>query len=266
MNISKKVRTVLIVLVFAIVFSSSVAALSTSDLEAAIKTCENNKATAHQMANCARALGFAEDHVIITTASQRWWSEHNRQAELQADLDAMNTPVVTPAPTPGVSNTVVPSDKYSEYPFASQVWETLKGYGYSDAVTAAIIGNMMAECGGQTLALQPFIYTKGYYGLCMWYVQYTPQIRQFGSNCKFGSDCQCSSDPNSESAIVDHQLHVLQETLEKNMELFGGDYDYFCSMENEYDAAWYFTYYYERGPWANIRGNNAMTARDYFAG
>lgn len=36
---------------------------------------------------------------------------------------------------------------------ASQVWTRLKSYGYSDSVAAGIIGNMMRECGGDTLDL-----------------------------------------------------------------------------------------------------------------
>ena len=53
---------------------------------------------------------------------------------------------------------------------ASQVWTHLKNYGYSDSVAAGIIGNMMRECGGDTLDLDWDIvgHYNGdeYYGLC----------------------------------------------------------------------------------------------------
>ena len=45
------------------------------------------------------------------------------------------------------NNTVATGDT------AQQVWTYLKSYGYSDSVAAGIIGNMMRECGGDTLNL-----------------------------------------------------------------------------------------------------------------
>ena len=45
------------------------------------------------------------------------------------------------------NNTVATGDA------AQQVWTYLKSYGYSDSVAAGIIGNMMRECGGDTLNL-----------------------------------------------------------------------------------------------------------------
>ena len=281
MGISKKIRGIFAALVIAIMFVTPVAASDVSDLESAIEECMNNQVIAHEMAECARALGYPEDHAIIVTASQRWWEEEAKRVDLQKELESIDIPetpevnesdepIKVPSEPSGEPvepenpDYVVSSDKYKEYPYASQVWEKLKNYGYSDAVAAGILGNMMAECGGQTLNLQPFIYTRGYYGLCMWYIDYTPQIVQRGEYCRFGDECMCSSDSYSETAIVDHQLHVLEETLKKNMEYFGGDYDYFCSLTNEVDAAWYFTKYYERGGWHYIRGQNATMALEYF--
>ena len=40
-----------------------------------------------------------------------------------------------------------------EYPAATVIWITLKEEGFSDEVIAGIIGNLMAEVGGQTLNL-----------------------------------------------------------------------------------------------------------------
>ena len=38
-----------------------------------------------------------------------------------------------------------------EYPEAYKIWHYLKKLGYNDYVCAGIMGNIMAECGGQTL-------------------------------------------------------------------------------------------------------------------
>ena len=70
------------------------------------------------------------------------------------------------------NNTVATGDA------AQQVWTYLKSYGYSDSVAAGIIGNMMRECGGDTLNLDWNIigHYNGdeFYGLCQWCLRYTP--------------------------------------------------------------------------------------------
>ena len=244
MGISKKIRGIFATLIIAIMFVTPAVASDVSDFEAAIRECEANKEIAHEMAECARALGYPEDHVIIATASKRWWEEEAKRVDLQKELDAIKSSEIIDPVEPDIPSYTVSEDKNAEYPYASQVWEFLKNdMELNDYVAAGILGNMMAECGGQTLALQPFIYTRGYYGLCMWYVDYTPQVAW---------------------QDVTGQLEVLKDTCKKNMEYFGGDYDYFCSLTNEVDAAWYFTKYYECGGWHYIRGQNATTALEYF--
>lgn len=61
------------------------------------------------------------------------------------------------------------SSKYNQYPAATIAWiymtEELK---WSDAVAAGILGNMMAECGGQTLALDWDSNGSSGYGLIQW--------------------------------------------------------------------------------------------------
>lgn len=46
--------------------------------------CKAIQETAHQMAECARALGFPEDHVIIQAAQEKWWEAFNEEQELSA--------------------------------------------------------------------------------------------------------------------------------------------------------------------------------------
>ena len=39
--------------------------------------CQQNQQTAHQMAECARQLGYPEDSVIIQEAQKKWWEAEN---------------------------------------------------------------------------------------------------------------------------------------------------------------------------------------------
>lgn len=199
-----------------------------------VNRCEKNMVVAHQMAECARWLGYGEDHIIIRTASDRWWQEYNLQ---QSIINEDNKPVVV---------SYVTEAQKTQYPVASQVWQFLKNdMGLSDPVAAGILGNMMAECGGQTLDLQPYIYGYGYYGLCMWYLEYTNGRLYWGSS-------------------VEEQLNYLKDTAEWAFNYWGYDWDYFCSLTDAYSAAYMFEIVYERGTWADIRGWNAYDAQNYF--
>lgn len=129
----------------------------------------------------------------------------------------------------------------AEYYVAGCVYEHLSALGYTEPVIAGILGNMMAECGGQTLSLQWNLYGGGgaYYGLCMWSLRYGPDVR--GRN-------------------VTGQLQYLTGNMEENIEQFGGSYDYFCSLQDAGQAARYFANYYERGGGAGVRAQNAYRA------
>lgn len=76
---------------------------------------------------------------------------------------------------------------FEKYPEASAVWRYLTvDLGLNNYVAAGIMGNMMNECGGNSLKLQPLITSnhsmvyKGetyhFYGLCQWYLGYNPQL------------------------------------------------------------------------------------------
>ena len=70
-------------------------------------------------------------------------------------------------------------EKEFEYYYATRTWKYLKDLGYSDVACAGIIGNLMAECGGHTLKLNPFLYDKAtgsYYGMFQWSMKYYPAI------------------------------------------------------------------------------------------
>lgn len=147
------------------------------------------------------------------------------------------------------------SEKSSEYPVATQVWRYMKEeLGWNDYVCAGVMGNMMAEVGGQTLNLQPYLYGHSganYYGLCQWSSRYYPSIQ--------GAD-------------VDAQLDFLASTVKKELDTYGYlfrsglDYEAFCNLTDAEDAAMAFAKAYERcgsGSYG-VRQRNAIKAYNYF--
>lgn len=124
------------------------------ELKQKINTCEQNKNLAHEMAECARKLGYDEDCEIIRAAGERWKQENDAQKEYQALLEK----------------------RKSEYPYAHQIWDALDKKGYNDYVKAGILGNIMIETGGNTLSLNPTLYCGSYYGICQWSLYYYPAV------------------------------------------------------------------------------------------
>lgn len=147
------------------------------------------------------------------------------------------------------------SEKSGEYPVATQVWRYMKEeLGWNDYVCAGVMGNMMAEVGGQTLNLQPYLYGHSganYYGLCQWSSRYYPSIQ--------GAD-------------VDAQLDFLASTVKKELDTYGYlfrnglNYEAFCNLTDAEDAAMAFAKAYERcgsGSYG-VRQINALKAYNYF--
>ena len=147
------------------------------------------------------------------------------------------------------------SEKSGEYPVATQVWRYMKEeLGWNDYVCAGVMGNMMAEVGGQTLNLQPYLYGHSganYYGLCQWSSRYFPSIQ--------GAD-------------VEAQLDFLASTVKQALDTYGYlfknglDYEAFCNLTDAEDAAMAFAKAYERcgsGSYG-VRQTNALKAYNYF--
>lgn len=145
---------------------------------------------------------------------------------------------------------VIPS---GEYPVATEIWNYLKNLGYNDYVCAGILGNMMAEVGGQTLDIQYWLYNPSgdYYGCCQWSMYYFPEIG--------GADLKT-------------QLDFLRDTIKLNIDMFGNNYqqgfnyDKFLTLTDERAAALAFADCYERGApqYNQSRINNATVAYNYF--
>ena len=125
-----------------------------------------------------------------------------------------------------------------EYAVAEQVWSIMKSYGWSDEICAGIMGNMMRECGGDTLQLNPYA-QNSHYGLCQWSRTY-----HYGA---WGKD-------------VAGQLEYLKGSL--NIAIFDG-----CTTPEEIAAV--FCDKYERPGSRDPRYKrlaNARAAYEYFVG
>lgn len=144
-------------------------------------------------------------------------------------------------------------ERYVEYPVATTVWKHLtENMGYNDYVAAGVIGNMMAECGGQTLNLQWQIYNAtGHYGLCQWSTGFT-EVQ--------GADLQGQLDFMSKSfpEQIDHWGSICYKK--------GFTHEDFMVLEDAAEAAYAFCIIYERpGPGTHQqRRENAIKAYEYF--
>lgn len=134
--------------------------------------------------------------------------------------------------------------KVSQYPTAATIWQYLRNCGYSNAVCAGILGNIMAEVGGQTLYIQPYLYggNSGYYGICQWSLQYFPGVQ---------------------GASLMGQLNFLQSTIYSS---FGSRYYSFVNSATPEAAALSFAKNYERCASYTYyqRQVNARRAYNYF--
>lgn len=133
--------------------------------------------------------------------------------------------------------------KVKEYPTAAQVWRwATEEMGFSNYVAAGIVGNMMAEVGGHTLALRPNTRVGNYYGLCMWYLKYSPRVN--GRNTA-------------------GQLDFLAQTMKSNMGT--SNYKALLRSKSAAEASIIFAKYYERCANPYGRQKDAIRAYRFFA-
>ena len=195
---------------------------------------EKQKA-AHDMANAARKLGYDEDNAIIQQAKAEWSIAETNLTLNQIAMEQWNK-------------------RYEEYPYATYVWLYLtQTLGYTPAVAAGIIGNMVAECGGTTLNLHYWTVSPGgaFYGLCQWSKTYFPDVR--------GQD-------------LIYQCDYLANTIKEQFDYFGSSFrkgytlETFLETQTPEEAAWAFAACYERCDTKSYgaRKNYAKMAYEYF--
>lgn len=207
-----------------------------NELNNLIADCASRMDAATQMAEACKTLGYEEDDPVIKLAEEEYSnaeSDMNYYKELLADAERIL--------------------REKEYPAASTVWHYLtETMELNEHVAAGILGNMMAEVGGQTLDLQVDCSGRGYYGICQWSRKYMVYDIT-GSN-------------------LDTQLEYLNKTIEDEFAVFGDlytsgfTYQDFCNMQNAQDAAKAFAVVYERcgsGSYS-VRKSNAVKAYEYY--
>lgn len=212
-----------------------------AQLQVLIEAERANQKAAHELAESARKLGWPEESEPIISAKNEWWNAQlaievydARYKELYAESEEARW-----------------ETKAAEYPAATQIWRYMKDLGWNDYVCAGIMGNLMAEVGGQTLDIQYWLKGNGYYGMCQWNKAYCEGV--------WGAD-------------LAGQCDFLRDTIKYEIDTFGYAYkkgfnlDSFLALSNERDAALAFAKCYERcgsGTYT-IRQNNAEKAYDYF--
>jgi hypothetical protein len=141
------------------------------------------------------------------------------------------------------TTTAKPSGTYAQ---ATQVWNGLRNLGLNKYVCAGILGNIMAEVGGQTLDISRWPqYSQGtYYGICQWAGSRKQRLLN-----NFG--------PTLEDQIRFLSVELFEVIPKGNS---------FYNMQDEKEAALYFAKYYERcgsGSYS-VRQSNATKALNYF--
>ena len=212
-----------------------------AQLQILIEAERADQEAAHALAESARKLGWPEDSDSIVSAGNEWWNSqmaiemyHARYEELYAESEEAKW-----------------AQKAAEYPAATQIWRYMKDLGWNDYVCAGIMGNLMAEVGGQTLDIQYWLQGNGYYEMCQWNKAY--------KNGVWGAD-------------LNGQCDFLRDTIKYEIDTFGYAYqkgfnfNSFLNMSNERDAAKAFAKCYERcgSSTYTIRQKNAEKAYDYF--
>lgn len=144
-----------------------------------------------------------------------------------------------------------------EYPEARLIWNTIKSWGYSDSTVAGIIGNMMAEVGGGTLAGLSNWHTDGCgYGLIQWTSGRQRLLKQL-----YGAR------PN-----IEQQLQFIKNELTGqngvNRQVTEAQYNELLNAGSPEAAAMTFAKYYERcgSSYRAKRQSFARTAYNYFVG
>ena len=112
-------------------------AVTTEDLESQIVACQEIKETSHQMAECARKLGFSEDHIIIQTAKEKWNAAFEQEQDLTRQIEELNQAVATwngPKLTRSKGVNYGPTGKETYYNLPMQgVVRIMRRMGYSEA-------------------------------------------------------------------------------------------------------------------------------------
>lgn len=253
-----------------VVASHSIDKYTKEELVTMIDEAKATKDHAHTMAESARALGWKDDDKLIKELQEIWHEADEDQVKYQGYLDeilineaeaarkAEEERLAAEATQKAAEEEARRAEeakwaiKAAEYPAATQIWRYMKAQGWNDYVCAGIMGNIMAEVGGQTLDIRYTLSSNGYYGMCQWNRQYS----------------------NIWGAGLESQCDYLRDTIKYEIDTFGFNYqkgfkfNSFLNMTDAQQAALAFAKAYERCSSASysIRQKNAIKAYNYFVG
>lgn len=232
-----------------------------SELNAQIELLEEKKAEFITIQTSSETLEYSENHIInliisaeidIVNKEIEHYTEIKEQVIEEQRVAELERKKAEEAKKIAEMKPIVVE---GEYAVAKTIWNYLKNLGYNDYVCAGILGNMMAEVGGNTLDIQYWLYnsSKTYYGICQWSVKYYPQIQ---------------------GASLENQLNFLAGNIKAEIDMFGNsyragfNYDQFTQITDSREAALAFARCYERGAskYDIVRMNNAVIAYSYFVG
>lgn len=226
------------------------------------------KDNAHNMANSARALGWGDTDKLIRELQKMWHESDAEQIKYQNILndilaeEARAEEERLAAEAKAEQERLAAkeearkaeeakwAEKTAEYPAATYIWRYMKAQGWNDYVCAGIMGNIMAEVGGQTLDIKYTLSSSGYYGMCQWSRGYSEV---------WGTD-------------LETQCNFLKDTIKYEFDTYGFKYqkgfnfNSFLNMTDAQQAALAFAKSYERcasGSY-NVRQKNALKAYNYF--
>jgi len=121
---------VILLLAFAVF---EVKAATMEELQAQIEQCQTIKDTAHTMADCARILGYEEDHIIIQTAKARWMEAYTAELNLSQKIADMENIWTGPKLTRSKGVNWGPSGKETYYNLPMQgVINIMRRMGYNE--------------------------------------------------------------------------------------------------------------------------------------
>lgn len=111
------------------------AAASTDSITEQINHCQHIREVAHQMAECARELGYAEDHPAILAAKESWQKAMDEETELNAQLETLKRfvwdgPVLTKSK--GVNYGPSGKETYYNLPMGGVI-RIMRNMGFSEA-------------------------------------------------------------------------------------------------------------------------------------
>ena len=243
---------------------------SKEELTTLITEAQSIKDNAHTMADSARVLGWEEDDKLIRELQEKWHEANEDQKNYQGQLDkiladeaeaarkaeeeriAAEKAAAEAAEAARKAEEAKWATKAAEYPAATQIWRYMKAQGWNDYVCAGIMGNLMAEVGGQTLDIRYTLSSSGYYGMCQW-------SRGYSQVWGAGLETQCD---------------FLRDTIKYEFDTYGFKYqkgfnfNSFLNMMDAQQAALAFAKSYERcasGSYG-VRQKNAVKAYNYFVG